>query len=316
MTPEPPRTVTEWDIQAYVDGQLESGTERAAAVEAYLAANPREQARARAYHRQNEAIRTRYQDVLAQPVPERLRPETRRAARAGKRIPAPLRAAAVVAALSCAALIGWLVGQPGVGPLERFADRTTGLLAEHGGFAPDEEADTLRSLAALGGVPRFDAEELELVSTRQVDNGDMYEARYLGPGGRELRLFVAPDPQRHDNLLYRTQEDGSKVVYWMQGPLMYALTGDFNERDLDSFANTAIREFRNRLDADQFADSGGDTHLSSGTEQAITAPGGDPAIPTAGQLQTSQSRIEEPVNGAPQGALPDRLPDSNEPEAQ
>lgn len=118
------RTVTKRDIQAYVDGQLDPGTEYAEAVEAHLAAHSGARARVRTYRRQDEAIRARYQEVLGQPVPDRLTPEAIRAARKeedGRYLPLSVRYAAGVAVLSCAVLIGWLAGQPANRPLERFA---------------------------------------------------------------------------------------------------------------------------------------------------------------------------------------------------
>lgn len=47
--------VSEWDLHAYVDGQLDEG--RCAAVEAYLAEKPAEIARLVDYRRQNRLLR-------------------------------------------------------------------------------------------------------------------------------------------------------------------------------------------------------------------------------------------------------------------
>lgn len=282
--------ITEWDIYAYGDGQIDSGTDCARNVEAYLAAHPEVQARLRAYRGQDEAIRARYRHVLAQPVPDRLKPEVLRAARTDgrKRASESLRIAAGVVLAICAALFGWLAGQPPDGPLERFADRTSAYLAKQGEPETPGSIDTLQSLSVLGGTPDFSTAGLELVGARQVDNGDMYEARYKDRTGRELRLFVAPDPQRHDNLLTRTEKDGRKVVYWKQGPLMYGLTGDFDEQVLDSFADAAIRQFMDRLDAGHFAQTGRDAAPS-------TAPD---TPPPAGHIKSeTPTEVDEPEPG-------------------
>lgn len=264
MSEKEPAPVTDWDLHAYADGRIDPETDHARAVEAYLAANPAEQSRVRAYRAQDEAIRARYRHVLAQPVPERLRPESLRAARAGIASRRPsLRAAAGVALLVCATLIGWLAGQQSDRPLERFADRTTAYLSAQQESGPSGSPAELESLSALGGAPDFRTKGLELVGARELDNGDMYEARYRDRGGRELRLFVAPDPQRHDILMSRTADGGRKVVYWQQGPLMYGLTGDFDEGLLDDFAHTAINQFRDRLDTNRLADTGDDAGSSS-----------------------------------------------------
>ncbi|MDZ7840608.1 MAG: hypothetical protein U5R46_07285 [Gammaproteobacteria bacterium] len=294
-TPARP-TVTERDLLAYVDGRLEAGTEYADAVEAHLAADPEARARIRACTRQNELIRARYRDMLAEPVPERLCPGALRAARADRTpdgMSMSFRVAAGLAGLGCAAVIGWLAGQSSDTPLEQFADRTSAYLADSENATPAGDVDSYQSVAALGGTPDFAAEGLELVGTRRVDNGDMYEARYEDAHGRELQLLVAPDPQRHNDLLYRTQENGRKAVYWQQGPLMYALTGDFNERDLDGLANVAIERLGVELAAGQFArkEKESDT-LSSAAEPASTRLGDDAIVLDTETLQASQSGLD------------------------
>lgn len=121
----------------------------------------------------------------------------------------------------------------------------------------------------------------------------MYEARYEDATGKVLRLFVAPDPQRHNELLYRTQKDGRKVVYWQQGPLMYALTGDFSERDLDGLAHTAIKRTGHEHDTGRLARTIRDTAPSTEGTEPSTIRGGDPDVAGSGSLQASQSSLEE-----------------------
>lgn len=288
-------TVTERDVLAYVDGQLEAGTEHAEAVEAHLAADPDARARVRAYTRQNELIRARYSDMLAEPVPEKLTPGALRAARA-RRVPDGMsmsfRVAAGLAGLGCAVVIGWLAGQSADTPLEQFADRTSAYLAGDDVAATTGDVDSYQSVAALGGTPDFAAQGLELVGTRRVNNGDMYEARYEDAHGRELQLFVAPDPQRHNDLLYRTQENGRTAVYWQQGPLMYALTGDFNERDLDGLANVAIQRLGDELSAGHLARREGDLDQLPGVTEPISTSPGDTGVLDTESLQASQSGLD------------------------
>lgn len=299
MNPRERLQATEQDILAYADGRIEPDTERAAAVEAYLAANPDAAARVRDYARQNESIRARYRNVLAQPVPERLTPGGIRAAgtrSGGTRAAAPLRLAVGLAGLCGAALIGWLVGQSADAPLERFADQTSRHLASN-----DNRVESFQSVSALGGTPDFGPEGLELVGTREVDNGDMYEARYEDATGRVLRLFVAPDPQRHNDLLYRTQKDGSKVVYWQQGPLMYALTGDFSKRDLDGLAHTAITRLGSGLDAESLARKADDAEASTDAIEPLAAGRDESDASASGSIQASQSLLEDDLGDATGG---------------
>ena len=62
--------ITETDLHAYVDGELEPG--RRAEVDQYLAEHPSEADRVRAWHHQNEALRALYTHVGDEPVPPRL----------------------------------------------------------------------------------------------------------------------------------------------------------------------------------------------------------------------------------------------------
>lgn len=287
--------VTEADIQAYADGQITPGTELAEAVEARLGADPAARKRMQAYRRQNEAIREHYHDVLSEPLPERLRPESIRAGAANpaRRYAGSMpRLAAGLATVSFAVLLGWFVGQSASEPLERFADRVSMHLADNDDFQPAAgESQALRSVEALGGAPDFSREGLQLVGARQVEDNQMYEVQYRDMNGRELRLVMAPDPQRHDQLLSRTRDDGRQVVYWKQGPLMYALTGDFSERDLDGLAHFAIDRFTD--------DRGGRSFARSDNEAPDSPEGNDPVNDSEqvvvssdeGQLHTSQSEV-------------------------
>lgn len=293
--------VTDHDVQAYIDGQIVPGTAYARDVEAYLAANPEALARARVYERQNEAIRTRYQDILAERAPERLQPASIRAETAplaGAFHSSRLRIAAGVAAIGCAVLIGWMAGQSVEPPLEQFAERTMVYLSEHGNESAPDSHNAYQSARVLGGVPDLKANGLDLVGARRVENGEMYEALYEDSTGRRAHLIVAPDPQRHNELIHRTREDGQHVIYWQQGPLMYALTGDFSESDLDTLATTAIKDSGKSPGRGQFAGS----HLEGAGGVAGSADAREPM--GTPPLQTSQSG---PIHDT------DRIPESTAP---
>lgn len=61
---------TEDDLQAYVDDQLPP--ERRQAVEAYLAQSPEDAARVAAYREQGAQLRSLFNPVLDEPIPQRL----------------------------------------------------------------------------------------------------------------------------------------------------------------------------------------------------------------------------------------------------
>lgn len=303
--------VTEADIQAYADGQITPGTELAEAVEARLGADPGARQRMQAYRRQNEAIREHYHDVLSEPLPDRLRLESIRAGadnpvrRYAGSMP---RLAAGMAMLSFAVLLGWLVGQSASEPLERFADRVSVHLAGNDKRQPlSTESTAMRSLEALGGAPDFSREGLQLMGARQIEDDQMYEVRYRDGNGRELRLVMAPDPQRHDQLLSRTRDDGRQVVYWQQGPLMYALTGDFSARDLDGLAHFAIDRFTHERGGPSFARAGNEALESPEASKPLNDSEQVIVSSDEGQLHTSQSEVATET-GAGTGELnPDSI---------
>ena len=63
--------ISEAELQAYADGRLPPA--RLAAVEAWLAARPEEAERIAAYRRLAQEVRGAYDNLLSEPVPERLR---------------------------------------------------------------------------------------------------------------------------------------------------------------------------------------------------------------------------------------------------
>ncbi|HKU47199.1 MAG TPA: NepR family anti-sigma factor, partial [Burkholderiales bacterium] len=71
--------VSENDLQAYADGKLEEA--RRAAVAAWLAAHPEDAERIESYRQVAEELRSTYDGVLEEPVPERLRHALRPARR-------------------------------------------------------------------------------------------------------------------------------------------------------------------------------------------------------------------------------------------
>src|SRR3546814_17048134 len=71
-----PETVTEEDIQEYIDGRV--SPELRAEVETFLAARPNRRAEVQALIRQQEALRRLGTEILAVPIPERLQEIRRR----------------------------------------------------------------------------------------------------------------------------------------------------------------------------------------------------------------------------------------------
>ena len=93
--------VSEQDLQAYADGKL--AQERHAAVAAWLAAHPEDAERIESYRRLAEELRSTYDGVLDEPVPERLQ-RTLRPARARR---VALVAMWVALGVAFGGILGW-----------------------------------------------------------------------------------------------------------------------------------------------------------------------------------------------------------------
>jgi len=92
------------DLNAYVDGALDPV--RALGIAAYLAAHPRDAARAEAYRMQRDWLHALLDHVLVQPVPSRLRAVPRRRERRLAWLRRAWAMAAFVMALAALALGG------------------------------------------------------------------------------------------------------------------------------------------------------------------------------------------------------------------
>lgn len=144
-----PEPITELDLLAYVDGQLDRDPHRRALVERHLAVRPDDAERVADFSAQNEALRRAGAAVLEEPVPERLLAAVRRDASAPHRT--LWRAAAVAALVVASAVGGWLVGTKDLhAPGERDAFAAEALLDSR---RPEETAQTAIEPALPGRPP-------------------------------------------------------------------------------------------------------------------------------------------------------------------
>ena len=250
--------VSEADIQAWADGRLASG--RSAEVESWLAARPEEAARAAAYRALNEQLRSQYDPVLAEPVPERLEAAVRRRPR--------WRAAAAIA--------GWIVvgaAVGGVGGWQLRAQRAPLSIAQsnipviahraalaHATYAPEVRhpvevgADQEKHLVAwlskrLGGdvrSPNLQGEGMTLVGGRLLprDPGPVAQFMYQSTPGRRVTLYVRTEgPEQRETAFHFAREGNVQVFYWIDRKFGYALSSaDLDREELLRLANIVYRQ--------------------------------------------------------------------------
>ena len=239
-------SIRDIDLLAYADGLLDRNPGRKAEVEAYLRQHPYEAARVRDYADQNNAIRRLYASILAEPVPERLQAalETR-----PRRPLGPVARAAIVASLLCAAgFMGWLIGRSGQPAPRLVQDFIEQALTTYG--HPHLTAGSSTDITQQGTSQPFDwlaqqiAVQLQppdltpqgftLVDRHLITaNGPQTaQVTYAAPGGQRLSLFLSTRWQDEVPQFHFAENDGVTMVYWLDGPLVYALVGHLDRQEM------------------------------------------------------------------------------------
>ena len=249
--------VTELDLQAYADGNLPE--ERRAAVAAWLAAHPEDAERIEAYRRLAEELRSTYDPVLQEPVPERLRN-----ALGGLR----LRRSAALAMLVVLGVMLGLVGGWYLRSMQSFpvaAADAAAVLARraavaHATYSPeirhpvevgaDQEAHLVTWLSKRLGTqlraPKLESVGYSLVGGRLLpgDNGPVAHFMYQCNRGTRVTLYVRSDMTSNRSTAFRYAREGNVgVFYWVDGKSGYALSsGDISKEDLLNVANVAYQQ--------------------------------------------------------------------------
>ncbi len=247
-----PESISEDELHAYVDGCLDEA--RRPAVEAYLAANPREAERVAAYRSQKQALHAMYDPISDEPVPPAM---GRRPARSWGM--AVSRAAAAVALILVGGAGGWwLHGLQGdQGPaVARLAERAA---LAYTVFTPEvlhpvevtaeNEAHLVKWLSKRLGAP-VRAPTLSGLGYGLV-GGRLLAGRY-GPAalfvyenqrGERLTVYVRRSAAAGKETAFRyAHRDRVGVFYWIDGPLGYAIAGEIEKPRLLEVANAIYRQ--------------------------------------------------------------------------
>jgi anti-sigma factor RsiW len=249
--------VSELDFQAYADGKLPE--ERRAVVAAWLAAHPDDAERMETYRRLSEELRSTYEGVLDEPVPERLRRALR---------PARARRVAMVAlwvglGAVLGGIAGWHLHSTDVPPAAAYdpADLMARRAAvAHATYSPevrhpvevgaDQEAHLVKWLSKRLGTP-LRAPHLESVGYSLVggrllpgENGPVAHFMYQCNRGTRVTLYVRGDMGSNRSTAFRFAREGNVgVFYWVDSKMGYALSsGDISKEDLLNVANAAYQQ--------------------------------------------------------------------------
>lgn len=277
--------IREIDLLAYADGQLEVDLPRKEEVERYLAANPEAAALVAEIRAQNKEIQAHHAAALREPVPVRLSAVLHGvpAPRAGRRL---AQIAAAVTLLLASSLTGWFVGQrdqDGQWALSGFVERAAAI---HNSAAADPSATPAGAEVAvqpLGWLnqrialeliaPDLTAQGFDLTAKEMLgpDSDPMVRLLYQRVDGTAINLFLRPRWDEASSGLGRAAAGDVDVLYWLDGPLAFAMTTNKGGVESDKLAS-AIRAAVERA---RLSDEAPTMALSPDTPAATQANGAE-----------------------------------------
>jgi anti-sigma factor RsiW len=249
--------VTEADLQAYADGKL--GEERRAAVAAWLAAHPEDAERIESYRQLAAELRTSYEGVLDEPVPERLQ----LALRAGRARRIAVIASWIGLGAVLGALGGWhLHGTPSAPAAagDAAAVMAHRAVVAHATYSPevrhpvevgaDQEAHLVAWLSKRLGTqlraPKLEGVGYSLVGGRLLpgEQGPVAHFMYQCNRGTRVTLYVRSDMGGNRSTAFRYAREGTVgVFYWVDSKVGYAVSSsDITKEDLLNVANAAYQQ--------------------------------------------------------------------------
>ncbi|RAR51487.1 anti-sigma factor RsiW [Paraburkholderia unamae] len=272
--------VTQDEIHAYVDGTLSEA--RRADVERELERNPDLAARASDFFALNNLLHERYDRVLNEPLPARLRVAAPQPEQIKVRPAANWsRFAGLAATLVLGVGIGWGmhygmggtagVGTPGGaggGELHAVSADGTERLAQQAALAhvvymptvarPDtmddsQEQDFVKWLAGRLGTnvraPMLAKSGFELSGGRLLpgDDGEVAQFMYHNAQGERVTLCISHRKASANTTAFKLYEDGPvNVFYWVDGDFGYALSGGIDRKVLLQLAHDVYAQLTPR----------------------------------------------------------------------
>lgn len=248
-----PDPISTDDLHAYADGRLPP--DRAAEVEAYLAAQPAAARQVADYRAINAALHRAFDGVLDEPIP------AAHADAASRRRPhLSIPAAAAVAGVLLGAFGGWIArGEIGAGgaPAAQVAEHAR---AAYLVYAPETRhpvevaaADSGHLAAWLSNrmgmafpLPSLADLGFTLVGGRLMvgDRGPAALLMYENPQGRRMVLYVRNDlPEAGRGRMRYDRGGEAGVVYWTDGRRGFGLSGGFSEAELMPAAHVVRAQF-------------------------------------------------------------------------
>ena len=249
--------VTEADLQAYADGKL--AEERRAAVAAWLAAHPEDAERIESYRQLAAELRSSYDGVLNEPVPERLAlaVKSRRVRRVA------LTVGWIGVGVVVGAIAGWQLNNSRSSASaagDAAAVMAHRAVVAHATYSPevrhpvevgaDQEAHLVAWLSKRLGTqlraPKLEGVGYSLVGGRLLpgEQGPVAHFMYQCNRGTRVTLYVRSDMGGNRSTAFRYAREGTVgVFYWVDSKVGYAVSSsDISKEDLLNVANAAYQQ--------------------------------------------------------------------------
>ena len=250
ISKHPAWTVSESDLQAYCDGQLDAS--RRAMVEAHLAAHPEDAARLNDYHAQTMAMHVLYSqsELPENDALNRLTGQLDRKINRQRSRRRTYRMAAAVAGLVAVIGVGWSMQErfpKTEDPFLAFTRQATDAHMLFAGRLPEPtkaEASDKSTVVSwlsqrLTGIP-LQAPDLSvhgynLTMERVLPSADGPAAQLMyvhDKKGLPITLFIGKNQQTRPAAFTYVQNSDVSIFYWQDGPLSYSLAGRLDRQRL------------------------------------------------------------------------------------
>ncbi|WP_142849207.1 anti-sigma factor [Telmatospirillum sp. J64-1] len=259
--------ITELDLLAYVDGHLDPARRRS--VEAYLERNPEAARRVALDLAIKDGIRQLFERRYQEEPPARLtaildpKPRQPRAFHPMPRVAAGLGLMVLAGGLGFAA--GQHQSQPDLASM--LAQNSNNVSQAHLTTVANNGNGTMEPVAWLAervrpaeNPPRLDAVGFQLVGQGLVGNParPAVQLTYTDKQGRQVELFLQARWERSEPQFRFHESGGRGLLYWTNGPLVFAMTGDIPPDELRGLA--------------QVIDQGSDPEAAGVSEHVVMVP--------------------------------------------
>ncbi len=259
MTATPDNTITEADLMAWMDGELDDDPARRAAVEAHLATDPDLRTLLAEYAKNDEAIVALYGPAADEPVPPRLSPIRIAATESQRTRTGWQLAAAAMVMLTLGGLAGWTVRDVAAPSHDtQLADITEAIDAHdlyviqkaHPVEVTADQSDHLtswlsNSLDRRLVTPDLSAAGYKLVGGRLLPSGAAPAAQimYQNTEGSRVTLFITAH-ESGEPLSQRLVTKGPLAAfYWANGAIDCTIVGPLGQDEIRTLAQTVFAAF-------------------------------------------------------------------------